>query len=69
MICQTLGKNPEEWIEHIRDRPGHDRRYAVDWRKIKRELDWQPKYDFEIYLKKTTKWYKENADWWRLLKR
>lgn len=68
IICQTMGKDPEEWIEHIRDRPGHDRRYAVDWRKIKRMLGWQPKHDFETTLKKTIDWYQENEWWWKPLK-
>lgn len=67
-ICQIMGKKPLDRIEHIRDRPGHDRRYAVDWRKIKRELDWQPLYDFETSLKKTVKWYQENEWWWKPLR-
>jgi dTDP-glucose 4,6-dehydratase len=68
IICQTMGKDPEKWIEHIRDRPGHDRRYAVDWQKIKKELGWQPKHDFETALKKTVDWYQGNEWWWKPLK-
>lgn len=67
-ICEIMGKKPEEWIEHVRDRPGHDRRYAIDWSKIKQELGWEPKYDFETYLKRTVEWYKENEWWWKPLK-
>jgi dTDP-glucose 4,6-dehydratase len=67
-ICRTMEKDPEEWIEHIRDRPGHDRRYAVDWRKIKRVLGWQSKHDFETALKKTVDWYQESEWWWKPLK-
>jgi len=67
-ICQIMDKNIEEFIEYIKDRPGHDRRYAVDWSKIKRELGWQPKHDFETCLQKTVKWYQENEEWWRPLK-
>lgn len=67
-ICQFMGKNPDEWIEFVKDRPGHDRRYAIDWRKIKDELGWQPKYKFETHLKKTINWYKENEWWWKPLK-
>jgi len=60
----------EKSIEYVPDRPGHDRRYAVDWAKIKKELDWQPKYDFDTYLKKTIDWYISHQDWWhRLLKK
>lgn len=67
-ICRIMGKKPEEWIEHVRDRPGHDRRYAIDWSKIKEELGWQPLYDFDTYLKKTVEWYKKNEWWWKPLK-
>jgi len=58
----------EEKIEHVADRPGHDRRYAVDWSKIQNELSWQPQHDFTAWLKKTVEWYKENESWWRPLK-
>ena len=58
----------EERIEFVKDRPGHDRRYAFDWSKIKNELDWKPKYDFEEALKLTIEWYKNNEDWWKPLK-
>jgi len=68
MICQIVEKNSEQWIEFVKDRPGHDRRYAVDWTKMKRELGWEPKYDFETYLRKTIEWYQENSWWWRPLK-
>lgn len=67
-ICRIMGKKPEEWIEYVRDRPGHDRRYAIDWSKIKQELGWEPKYDFENCLKKTVDWYKKNKRWWKPLK-
>jgi dTDP-glucose 4,6-dehydratase len=67
-ICRIMGKNFKDSIEFVKDRPGHDRRYAVDWRKIRKELGWQPKYDFESWLKKTVRWYQENEWWWRPLK-
>ena len=69
MICQIMGRQFDKSIEYVKDRPGHDRRYAVDWRKIKKELGWQPKYDFETYLKKTITWYQENEWWWKPLKK
>src|SRR3989338_2451364 len=66
-ILKFMDKD-EDYIEFVKDRPGHDRRYSVDWSKIKSELGWQPKYDFEIWLEKTIDWYKENEDWWKKIK-
>jgi dTDP-glucose 4,6-dehydratase len=59
-ICQIMGKNFDDSIEFVTDRPGHDRRYAVDWSKIKNELGWQPKADFDTHLASTIKWYEQN---------
>ncbi|MDR1351082.1 MAG: dTDP-glucose 4,6-dehydratase [Zoogloeaceae bacterium] len=50
-------------ITHVADRPGHDRRYAIDARKIERELDWQPLETFQSGIEKTVRWYLEHADW------
>ncbi len=61
-------KLDESYLKFVKDRPGHDRRYAVDWSKIKKELGWKPKYDFEDWLTKTVEWYKQNEWWWRPLK-
>jgi len=55
-------------IEYVKDRPGHDRRYAIDWSKIKRELGWSPKQNFDKALEITVKWYKDNKDWWEKIK-
>ena len=55
-------------IEFVKDRPGHDRRYAVDWSKIKNELNWEPQHDFDTWLAKTVDWYKEHEDWWKNVK-
>ena len=49
----------------MKDRPGHDRRYAIDASKIKRELGWEPKESFETGLRETVKWYLENTEWVR----
>lgn len=57
----------ESVIEFVKDRLGHDRRYAIDWSKIQRELGWKPKHDFDTYLDKTIHWYKENVLWWKPL--
>ncbi len=58
----------EKMIELVKDRPGHDRRYAVDWTKIKTELGWEPKHSFDSALKETIEWYKQNESWWKPLK-
>lgn len=58
----------ESYLEFVKDRPGHDRRYAIDWSKINTQLGWEPKYDFKTWLVKTVEWYKENEWWWRPLK-
>src|SRR3989344_5222886 len=56
-------------LKFVKDRPGHDRRYAVNWSKISRELGWKPKYDFDKWLLETVNWYKNNELWWRPLKK
>lgn len=66
-ILRLMGK-PESKITFVRERPGHDRRYALDWSKIKKELDWKPLYDFDVWLEKTVRWYKEHRDWWMRVK-
>ncbi len=50
-------------INHVKDRPGHDRRYAIDARKIERELGWRPAETFETGIRKTVRWYLEHSDW------
>ncbi len=50
-------------ITHVKDRPGHDRRYAIDARKIERELGWRPAETFETGIRKTVQWYLQNPDW------
>ncbi|WP_304458186.1 dTDP-glucose 4,6-dehydratase [Alicyclobacillus sendaiensis] len=62
-ILRYLGK-PETLIRHVEDRPGHDRRYAIDATKIRTELGWQPKYAFEDGIRKTIEWYLTHRDWW-----
>lgn len=62
-IVSALGKS-EELISFVKDRPGHDMRYAIDPTKIKTELGWYPETDFETGLAKTVKWYLENKPWW-----
>jgi dTDP-glucose 4,6-dehydratase len=62
MLLAALGK-PESLITFVEDRPGHDRRYAIDAGKIERELGWAPRFRFEEALPLTIRWYQEQADW------
>ncbi|MDP3797599.1 MAG: dTDP-glucose 4,6-dehydratase [Polaromonas sp.] len=57
------GKNYREQISYVKDRPGHDRRYAIDASKIQRELGWKPAETFETGIRKTVQWYLANPDW------
>jgi len=66
-ILEVLGK-PKSLIKFVKDRPGHDRRYAIDSSKIQRELGWQPEYTFEEGIKETIQWYMDNKDWWEKIK-
>ena len=61
-ILQHLGK-PETLMQYVKDRPGHDRRYALDSSKIRRELGWQPLVSFEDGLRRTIDWYRANTSW------
>ncbi|MDT7549634.1 MAG: dTDP-glucose 4,6-dehydratase [Actinomycetota bacterium] len=64
-VLRELGQ-PEDAFELVRDRPGHDRRYAIDSSKLRTELGWTPTYsDFASGLKATIAWYRDNEDWWR----
>ena len=62
LILRELDK-PESLITHVQDRPGHDRRYAIDNTKITTELGWKPAYTFERGMAETIRWYLENLDW------
>lgn len=66
-ILKIMDKD-ESMIEFVKDRPGHDRRYAIDWSKIKKELGWQPTVDLETGLKMTIDWYQKNRSWWQKVK-
>jgi dTDP-glucose 4,6-dehydratase len=62
LILSELGRG-EELINYVEDRLGHDRRYAIDSSKIRRELGWNPKYTFEVGIHETIEWYKGNQTW------
>lgn len=66
-ILQELNK-PESLIRYVKDRPGHDRRYAVDCTRISNDLGWTRKYDFRQGLKETVRWYQDNKSWWEKIK-
>ena len=59
----------ESMIEFAKDRPGHDRRYAIDWSRINKELGWKPEHNFDEYLKITIDWYINNRKWWEKIKK
>ena len=65
-ILKELGK-PEDLIEHVTDRKGHDRRYAIDPTKIHTELGWEPETKFEDGIRMTIEWYLKHHEWWRKL--
>lgn len=62
LIMKTIGK-PKTLIKYVKDRPGHDRRYAIDNTKISTELGWKPQYTFEQGMKETIEWYLNNTEW------
>lgn len=67
MILNLMGKS-EDHIKYVTDRPGHDRRYAVDWTKINKELGWSPSVSLEEGIQKTIDWYTKNTQWWKKLR-
>ncbi|OGG02326.1 dTDP-glucose 4,6-dehydratase [Candidatus Gottesmanbacteria bacterium RBG_16_37_8] len=68
MIFRIL-KKEDSLISFVKDRPGHDRKYAIDWSKIKKDLGWQPEATLEEWLTKTVEWYSKNRVWWQKLKK
>lgn len=63
LILKNLNKT-EELIQFVKDRPGHDRRYAIDSSKIQNELGWKPEFDFDSAIQHTIDWYLKNKNWW-----
>jgi dTDP-glucose 4,6-dehydratase len=63
-ILEIMKKN-EEMIEYVEDRKGHDKRYAINYDKIKKDLGWEPLIAFDDGIKQTIKWYQDNEKWWR----
>jgi dTDP-glucose 4,6-dehydratase len=67
-ILREMGKDWDTNVQYVKDRPGHDRRYAIDASKIQRDLGWTPKHKFEQAIKSTIDWYRKNESWWRAIK-
>lgn len=67
MILELMGAD-ESLITYVKDRPGHDRRYAVDWSTTQADLGWEPSVTLEEGLQQTIDWYREHEDWWRRVK-
>jgi dTDP-glucose 4,6-dehydratase len=63
----ATGRPAADLIQHVRDRPGHDRRYAIDYRKAQRELGYAPARDLATGLRTTFDWYLTNTGWWQAL--
>jgi len=63
-ILEYLNK-PESLIQFVQDRPGHDKRYAIDAAKIRKELGWTPRYTFDEGIRQTIEWYLTHRDWWQ----
>jgi len=66
-VLDQLGK-PHSLIRFVKDRPGHDRRYAMDFSKIERELGWKPAFSFGEGIRLTVEWYRTHQEWWRKIK-
>jgi dTDP-glucose 4,6-dehydratase len=67
-ILELMGRAPDDF-DHVTDRPGHDRRYAIDSTRLRTELGWEPRYpSFRDGLAATIEWYRTNEDWWRPMK-
>jgi len=64
LILRVLGK-PESLITFVKDRPGHDRRYAIDSSKLETEFNWRQKFSFEDGITQTASWYQQNMGWWQ----
>lgn len=66
-LLAIMGKD-ETSLEYVKDRPGHDRRYAVNWSKAKHELGYEPQFGLDEYLQKTVQWYTDHRSWWQRIK-
>ncbi|MGH3250866.1 MAG: dTDP-glucose 4,6-dehydratase [Trebonia sp.] len=63
-VLERLDRDPAEWVEHVADRPNHDRRYLIEPAKIERDLGWRPEAEFTRGLSDTVDWYVNHREWW-----
>jgi dTDP-glucose 4,6-dehydratase len=68
IILREMKADWDQSVQYVKDRPGHDRRYAIDASKMKNELGWSPKHRFDEAIRRTIAWYRENQEWWRAIK-
>jgi len=66
-VLELLGKRPADWIEHVADRPNHDRRYLIDPAKLERTFDWRPAVEFDGGLEACVRWYVDHREWWEAI--
>jgi dTDP-glucose 4,6-dehydratase len=66
-VLGALGKRPEDWVEHVPDRPNHDRRYLIEPAKIETRLGWRPETGFESGLEEVVRWYVDHPAWWEAI--
>jgi dTDP-glucose 4,6-dehydratase len=67
-ILSEMGRSWDDSVQYVKDRPGHDRRYAIDAGKMQAQLGWSPRHRFEEAIKTTIAWYHDHQDWWRAIK-
>jgi dTDP-glucose 4,6-dehydratase len=65
LILDALDRPFDDWVEHVTDRPNHDRRYVIDPARIEDELGWAPRAGLEAGIEETVRWYVDHADWWQ----
>jgi dTDP-glucose 4,6-dehydratase len=63
-LTNSMNRPHAKLIQFVTDRPGHDQRYAIDAGKIRSELGWRPRHDFDDGLRQTVRWYLDNRGWW-----
>ena len=68
IILQQMGCQWDQSVQYVKDRPGHDRRYAIDAGKIKRDLGWEPRHRFQEAIVSTINWYRQHQSWWQNIK-
>jgi dTDP-glucose 4,6-dehydratase len=68
IILREMNKPWDQFVQYVKDRPGHDRRYAIDAGRMKNELGWEPRHRFEQAIRSTIAWYVEHQEWWKSIR-